>query len=324
MTANDMTLNMNKGLFQFDLTDYHAILGVALDADAKQIRKRYLAIARKLHPDSLQSASEEEKQQAHDLLSKLVNPAYEKLTQEKSSTEHQVVLRLRGQQLSRQRDTLTVETDAAKAILQNNNPSSVYRSSLQKLTEQQYESLDGVLETIQQISDLNLAYLVTISGTPGGVTPTQAAQSPAPPTAPPAPSGTAATSAPTPPPVRLSRQAIIESYLNRSREFAQRKDYSRAILEMREAVKSHPNDADCHCELASLYCQTGQPTMARIHLKKALDIDPNHERSRQIEPTIHKLAQAKSGQSTSTTAQNKAAQPKGRGGLFGLFGSKEK
>jgi curved DNA-binding protein CbpA len=317
-TANDM--NIEQGLFQFDLIDYHAILGVALDADAKQIRKRYLTIARKLHPDSLRSASEDEKQQAHELLSKLVNPAYEKLNQEKTCTEHQVILRLRGQQLSRQPDALQLATDTARSLLDNPNATSLYRSTLQKLADQQYESLENVLDVIGQISDLNLGYLVSTTSsqaTPAATPPASAAPSPSTPS----PSGTANPSA-APIPVRFTRQSIIESYVNRAREFAQRKDYPQAILEMREAVKTHPNSADCHGELANLYLLAGQSTMARIHLKKALEIDPNHSLSKQLEPAINKVSQTKTGQAPSQNAANKSTKYKG--GLFGLFGGKQK
>jgi len=32
---------IDSGLFQFDFTDHHAVLGVPIDADFKDIRKRY-------------------------------------------------------------------------------------------------------------------------------------------------------------------------------------------------------------------------------------------------------------------------------------------
>ena len=53
-----------------------------MDADAQEIRKRYLQIARSLHPDSCAAASDQEKLLANKLLSKLVNPAYEQLYQD--------------------------------------------------------------------------------------------------------------------------------------------------------------------------------------------------------------------------------------------------
>ena len=74
-----MSFQIDRGLFKFDFTDYHAVLGVSVDADVKEVRKQYLKIARLLHPDSSKSNDEAEKQQANMLLTKLVNPAYEQL-----------------------------------------------------------------------------------------------------------------------------------------------------------------------------------------------------------------------------------------------------
>jgi len=315
-------MNIEQGLFKFDFTDYHAILGVSVDADAKQIRKRYLKIARKLHPDSLRSATDAEKQKASELLSKMVNPAYETLTQEKAMAEHKVVLRLRGKQLSRQTGTLDLQTEAAKSMLGNSNPLTLYDNALKKLADEQYEALESVLDITGQISELNLAYLVSSAGGEVAATPpaTSASTSAA------AKTTTSATtqepSAPPPPPSpRQHRASIIDSYLNRAREFEQKKDFSRGILEMREAVKAHPNSSICHSQLASLYLQAGQPKMARIHLKRALDLNPQDALAKQLEPTVNKANQSRSGKSDVKSSNGSS---KSRGGLFGLFGGKQK
>jgi len=47
-----MSFEMTKGLFKYDFTDQHAILGVPLDAEYNDIRKRYMKIARRLHSDT--------------------------------------------------------------------------------------------------------------------------------------------------------------------------------------------------------------------------------------------------------------------------------
>ena len=79
-----MSFKFDSGLFQFDFTDHHAVLGVSVDADIKEIRKRYIKIARRLHPDSCTAESKADKERANQLLSKLVNPAYEKFSHESS------------------------------------------------------------------------------------------------------------------------------------------------------------------------------------------------------------------------------------------------
>jgi curved DNA-binding protein CbpA len=315
-------MDIEKGLFQFDLTDYHAILGVSLDADAKQIRKRYLAIARKLHPDSQLSSSEADKQQAHEILSKLVNPAYEKLTQEKMITEHLVVLRLRGQQLSRQAAPIELSSDVAKDLIKHGNAAPLYASALKQLADEQYESLDRVIAVTEQISELNLAYLVNTAkgiaaATPTSTTPpaTLPPNTPAPGNAEPTPHPSAKT-APPPPPKRTS---IIDSYLNRANELARRKKYTQAILEMREAVKTNPNHAQCHSQLADYYLRSGQATMAKVHLKRALSLDPKNDLATQLNAKVNKAAPKKA-----VSGSVKTPQAKSKGGLFGLFGGKQK
>ena len=70
-----LKLQLTRGLALFDCQDYYAILGIPLTADSKVIRKRYLKVARQLHPDSIGVGVD--KGVASTILSKLVNPSYE-------------------------------------------------------------------------------------------------------------------------------------------------------------------------------------------------------------------------------------------------------
>ncbi|MGD1860128.1 MAG: DnaJ domain-containing protein [Leptolyngbyaceae cyanobacterium] len=312
-------MKIEQGLFQFDLTDYHAILGVAINADAKAIRKRYLKIARRLHPDSLRTATDEDRQKANELLSKLVNPAYETLNQEKSMTEHLVVLRLRGQQLRRQA-SVPLQSDAAKSVAKSNNAASIYTNSLKELTETQYEEIDQVLNITGKISELNLAYLMsTADNASGSATVARETTAATNTTNVPSPPG-ARPKAPAPPPSpRQQRQAIIGSYFNRAAEFALKKDYTRAIVEMRDAVKSHPTDAQCHSQLAAYYLQAGQTKMAKIHIKRSLDLDAGNSLAQELDAKLNQVTAPKPPRATA-----KSAPAKSKGGLFGLFGGKQK
>ena len=111
-------MKLDTGLFKLDFEDHHAVLGLPITADAKVVRKRYLAIARRLHPDSLSGLSEDDAQQASDLLSKWVNPAYEALSQEKISAEHQIILKLKGQGLKQSATPPEVSSEEARTLLQ--------------------------------------------------------------------------------------------------------------------------------------------------------------------------------------------------------------
>lgn len=316
-------MNIEQGLFKFDFVDYHAILGVSLDADVKQIRKRYYKVARRLHPDALLAATDTEKQQASEFLSKMVNPAYEKLTQEKEMAEYQVVLRLKGAALSRQSESLNLQTEAAKALLAANNALNLYTNSLNQLASQQYESLEHMLDVTGKISELNLAYLVNSAGSAATASTPSTSSGRAP--APAANSATSAKPKPPPPPSpKQQRASIIDSYLNRAKQSELKRDFPQAILEMREAVKAHPNSAPCHAQLASIYFQASQVTMARIHLKRALEIDPKNQVARTLEPKVNKATQSKSGKGNSKGSTKGADASSHGGGLFGLFRGKQK
>ena len=310
-------MKIEQGLFNQDFTDHHAVLGISIDADAKQIRKRYLKIARKLHPDSFASAGEEERKQASEILSKMVNPAYEQLSQDKSASEYGVVLRLKGQQMTEQSGSISWSSKAAKELVATNNVDQTYRSKLKELATEQYKSLDQFLKVTGQISELNLAYLIR----KGGAAIPTATSTPATATAA-APSTKPATK-PTPTHPRQHRSNIIGSYLNRAKEFEDKKDYTRAILELREALQSHPKSAALHNQLANVYIKAGQPKMAKIHLSKVLDISNNDGPvAQEAKLKLAALGKSASSGSGSKRTEDKKAG-KSKGGLFGLFGGKK-
>jgi tetratricopeptide (TPR) repeat protein len=307
-------MQLEQGLFKLDFSDHHAVLGVPLSADSKLVRKRYLAIARKLHPDSLSTASEADRQKASELLSKWVNPAYEALSQDKSSSEHGVVLKLKGQALRRGSTAPEIETTAAKELMRAPHVEAAYRQAVSALANDQYDQLDHVLPVIGTISELNMVYLYRTTEGDAGAT-----------AAPGKPTVTAATAPPSPtanrtaPPPRRPQATIVESYINRAQEHERSAAYGQALLEMREAVKTYPRSARCHSYLASLYLKAGQATMAKIHAKRALDIDPNDELAKAIQSRVEKEGNTsgKSGTTAKGTDQKS-------GGFFGIFGGKKK
>ena len=109
-------LNITSGLSLFDCQDHHAFLGVPLNSDQKVIRRRYLKIARKLHPDSIGDGID--KQTASTLLSKLINPSYEFLSQPSQMEEYNILLKLVGQRYSQDLNRFPVKSEEAKDLLQ--------------------------------------------------------------------------------------------------------------------------------------------------------------------------------------------------------------
>lgn len=298
-------MNIDQGLFKLEIIDHHAVLGLPLTAQPKQVRKRYLEITRKLHPDSWSGASESQKQQASELLSKLVNPAYETLGKEKPLTEHNILVRMKGQQLSRQPASLLLTSPAAKALTaDSSNLDYNYMTVLQKLSKRQYEIMEQALELIGQISQLNAAYLACKDNLESAL--------PKPPTT----AEPEAEQASAPPPQRRHHETMIEGYINRAKEFEYKRDFDRGILELRQAIAAHPQSAPCHSYLAKLYLKAGQETMAKIHLKRSLEFNASDPIATEIRERF---------QAAEKRAARVSTEPskKGSGFLNGLFGGKK-
>ncbi len=314
-------MTTTAGLFQLNMIDHHAVLGFSLAAEAKQVRKRYLTIARKLHPDSLRDSSEEARRLASELLSKQVNPAYEALSQDKSIKEHKILLKMKQQQLSSNRSLVTIISESAKTLLNAEDLESGYAAALEKASATQFSDLARVQTIIGEISELNAVYLMrkqaaTTKPTPSNAT--TATQTAAAGTAAP-PSHDSSASKP-------RGNDIIQRYLKRAKEFESQQDYSRGILEVREAIASHPKNAACHAYLSSLYLKSGQATLAKIHAKQALVFDPENELAKTVQSNLgNEPGKSASAQKQIASGKDKANGSKKGGGLLsGLFGGKKR
>lgn len=335
-----MSFKFEQGLFSLDFIDYHAILGIPVDAEVKDMRKRYLMIARRLHPDSCATEHEGDRQQAAEFLSKLVNPAYEKLSQEKNYVEHGILLRLKGQQALKQQDTVVLTSDCARRLAAASDLDTSYRAALRELSEKQYQRLEQSLELIGQISELNMVYLMRKESRGESIHPPKPLNSEHSST-PTAARSTAASPAAKPVPAPATRESVIAAYLRRAQEFESKQDFPRAIQELRDALKIEATNSDCHSRLGLIYVRTNQMTMAKIHFNKALELNPQDavalEGKQRIETPNGKGAarkpDVKGGKPDPKAKVNPKGKPgsksgkpdaKGGGGLFGLFGTKKK
>jgi curved DNA-binding protein CbpA len=308
-----MDFQIQRGLFTPDFSDYYAILGIAVDVDPKDIRKRYLNIARRLHPDSSSLSSDTDRQLASQILSKLVNPAWERLSQEKARTEYNVVVKLKGQSASRDRSQSISLSPIAQQLITANNADFYYRTALNDLSKKQFDDLNQVVEIIGQLSELNLMYLVrkeesgeyTISSTKPLYT-------------------VGASVTDVPPEQRMNsqnvprdtasytRESMAEPYFRRAEGYFKRGDYVQAIRELRDGLAQDAKHSRCHSLIGMAYLNQKQPTMAKIHFNKALEIDPNDE-------------QAQVGKQAVERATAPAAKPAQKSGSFlgGLFNRKK-
>jgi curved DNA-binding protein CbpA len=319
-----MSFQLERGLFLLDFVDHHAILGVPIDADVQTIRKRYLKVARKLHPDSGVLEGEADKKLASEFLSKLVNPAWEKLSQEKDRTEYGIVLNLKGQQATRQGGWEL--GNLGKEIANASNPEHFYRASLKGLADKQYEQLDQALEITGQISELNMVYLMR-KERQGGFSAGDSQRPIYTGSNLPDSSQSSTRPAATQPPPVARPESVADQYYRRAEGYMAKNNYAKAVLELRDALQLEPRNSSCHALLGAVHFKQGQATMAKIHFNKALDFDPTNAIALEGKQKLEKTTGTSANSKNSTQKPNskpKKPDDKAGGGLFGLFGGKKK
>lgn len=303
-----MVLRLDKGLFQLDeFSDYHAILGVPVDATPEQIRRQYLQIVRRLHPDRLQGDRQQFREMSTLILARVVNPAYNVLSQPQRYQEHLLALQTKAQQARVRQISIRAMHEAAQKLAISPQIASDYQALVQQLSTDLYSSLTEIEERINQLSELNLVFLqrnsVTAPATPAAPIAGTPAASAAVPAA--TVSGSTAT----------STAERIDSYLRRAEDYISKQAFAPAIAELRDALRLDANDSRCHALMGSIYLQQNQLTMARVSIRRALTLDPQN-------------AQALEAQRQLALRDPKSATPappaKGKRGLLGGWFGKNK
>ena len=307
-----------------DFTDCHAILGVPVDAEFNDIRKRYVKIAQRLHPDSFAAGdqvAEAEKELATQFFSKLVSPAYATFTKERERKEYLLLVQLKGKQAIQQKVPIAQLGELAQQLASAENPEAEYYKVLEILAAQQYQNLAQSLEMTGKISELNLVYLMRRESQSQKLPKTSATSS-----SPSAPSEDQSVDEAVA--AEAKRSATVDSYLRRAEEYMAKKAYAQATLELRDALRFAPNDSRCHSLMGMVYLQQNQTTMAKVSIKRSLELNSQDPIALKAKQQLEKLGQkVDAGQSKpniSKVSQPNKADDKSSGLFGGLFGSKKK
>lgn len=253
-------------------TDPYALLGLSVAADERRILKRYRAVAKQLHPDALMTVAPELRQFAAQVLPKLVNPAYQRLKQDKSRNEVLAMLRFKVRRLSRDQP-LNPTGEQSKQLLEVPEPEVdvFYEQAVDRLCDRQYESVADFEACTQQLSELNLVYLRRKMGAPvirekrAGL---MAAASV--PTAPAPLSDTPSDGK------SVSGLMYAERHYSRAQEYLKGKNMQAAIQELKDALKIDPQNSSYHCLIGQAYLLNKLTGMAKVHFKQALRLNPNN------------------------------------------------
>lgn len=303
---------IDQGICQFDFNDYYAALGVPITADAVTLRKRYLSIAKVLHPD-IYGRPPMEKQLATQYLAKLVNPAYHVLNQALERTAYTAVLKLLGKRLMKKGQRINPQSEVARQLLYFPSDFS-YEKAVEEVAEYQYQSLDTILEYSGQISELNLVYILYQEGykhfannapkPQSSLSPAAAdhtyIQAPPPPVSPPPmypnynnpgvykPRTDIIYSPPTAgrstniqqSQTELQRseplpnKTSIQVYLRRAEEFIEKKQWSMALNELRSAEQISNTSSKCYALFGVVYMNQKLLGMAKSSFQKSLRLNP--------------------------------------------------
>lgn len=277
--------------------DPYAALGISLNAEDRRILKRYRQIAKLLHPDVQAASNAPISQASEQLIAKVINPAYQRLKQEKSRSEALANMRFRTRQLDRQ-GKLTPSFESAQQLLRipEAEVEVFYENTVNQLTAHQFDSADDFAVAISGLSQLNLVFLHRKISKP--IRPKRtglvAVES--------APSAEEETQPEEPKTPEAPVINYAEKYGIRARTYLSKGNYDLAIQELREALKIIPNGIELHSMLGQAYLMKKSYGMARAHLKRVLELNPNHSVALKYSQILEKRV-AEKQKATSQPAQ---------------------
>ena len=258
-------------------SDPYAVLGVAVTADERRISKRYRQIAKQLHPDQQLSSDETAREFASQMLTRMVNPSYQRLKQDKGRAETLATLRFKVRRLTREQKLVAREASAKNLMeVDEAEVEMLYEKLLSELAEIQYDSAEVFVEQTSAIAELNLVYLRRKMGDPvirekriGLVAATNTQPSVAP--YPPGTDASATSSTEDVKPVDYAQR-----HISRAKAYINNKSYAQAIQELRDAVRLDPKNSNYHSMLGQAYLLQKMIGMAKVHFRQALKLDPNN------------------------------------------------
>ncbi|MFE4106848.1 J domain-containing protein [Almyronema epifaneia] len=284
--------------------DPYAVLGVSVAADERRILKRYRQVAKQLHPDILTTQEPEVQAFTNQLLARLVNPAYQRLKQDKGRAETLATLRFKVRRLSREgRMSLTGQLAQQLMEVAETEVDVLYEKALSDLSATQFSAAATFEQTTRQLSELNLVYLRRKMGDPiirekrsGLVSATETG------------------------PVSISTKPAheeatpinyAERHAERAREYLMKGSPAFAVQELRDAVRIEPKNSVYHTLLGQAYLLQNLTGMAKVHFRQALKLNAKNatalKYAKQLDIDLSEL----NGHVT--------AAKKPRKGFFGLF-----
>lgn len=267
---------MSQPLFLPDwvqqMSDPYAVLGLSVTADDRRLLKRYRDVAKLLHPDRFVNVDPAASTLASQILARLVNPAYQKLKQDKGRAENLAMLRFRVRRMSR--EEAIKPRYAASLHLVRVPPPEIdifYEQAIAKLADSQFQPLSRFEAVTLELSELNLIYLRLKMGEPmirekrSGLV---------------AASQVRPVQMPVAQAMQTSDKPTIDyaaRHFARAQEYARNGNWATVVRELQDAIKIDPKRSEFHALLGTAYLKQDLPTMAKVHFRQALKLNPNDQ-----------------------------------------------
>jgi curved DNA-binding protein CbpA len=155
-------LRITKGIGYQGFDDHFAILGLPITANERQVRDRYLMIAKKLHPDVCRLSSDE-KDMATRFFARLVNPAYFALNRTRERAEYLKVLKLIPKLMLKRNQKISPQSNVAQNLASDPNKDN-YEQAVVAISMMQYQQMSQFLDFAGDLSELNLVFLLCDEG----------------------------------------------------------------------------------------------------------------------------------------------------------------
>jgi len=270
----------------YGISDYFAILGLPLTTNPEQIRKKFLKLAKILHPDIF-GKTPEEKETATQYYAKMVSPAYQLLNSDRERGEYLATLRMFAQNKKVNQEVPKLSSELAQKLYRIPHEIT-YKQYVEQIAPKQYETLDSILEYSAVLSELNLVYLFTQPNLNFG-------------TGSAAPISSNNSQEVNSPPKVVQSPALRN--LNMAELFISKKQWTDALKELILAEKLDPNNAKVYALKGVAQMNQNANAIAKTSFQKALKLDPK-------EPTALKyLSQV------NVATQTKV--PEKKAGIFG-------
>ncbi|MCL1495275.1 MAG: DnaJ domain-containing protein [Pseudanabaena sp. Salubria-1] len=282
---------INKGLASYGISDHYAILGLPMTTDAAQIRKKFLKLAKILHPDVF-GRTPEEKETATKYFSKMVSPAYQLLNSDRERGEYLATLRMFAQNKKQKDEVPTLSSEIAQKLYRIPHEIT-YKQYVEQVSPKQYETLDSIMEYTAILSELNLVYLFTqtsLNFSSGSSTT--------------APVGSQTANVEATPAAKPAQSPALRN-LNMAELFISKKQWTDALKELLSAEKLDPNNAKVYALKGLVQMNQNAAAIAKASFQKALKLDPK-------EPTAVKYINQ-----VSAATKPPEKPPEKKGGLFG-------